>query len=311
TFVLLHHVHHKFDKKTEKTITLVKKADWGIHHALSQNFPLNDSTLLDSDDSDGIKVTLVRSYWGVFEKFVAISKFRKNRFIKTALIGGKLDQDFAALYLQDNNRPLVIAGKSKITGKAFLPTQGIRPGGIGGEFYRFKTPIFGGMQQSSSKLPTINHELRTNLKTLLKQSLTGMEKSHMAYRDELKLANSFASPIKFIYGDLLRISGANLAGNIVLKANGTIIIEANSIIKDVLFVAPKIIIENGFKGTLQAIASESINVEKNVVLEYPSALVVESKETPNRKVSNSFGIHVQGNAIINGILAYLDDSDET
>ncbi|NAY93528.1 hypothetical protein GTQ34_16595, partial [Muricauda sp. JGD-17] len=42
-----------------------------------------------------------------------------------------------------------------------------------------------------------------------------------------------------------------------------------------------------------------------------SALVVESKETPNRKVSNSFGIHVQGNAIINGILAYLDDSDET
>ncbi|NAY93513.1 hypothetical protein GTQ34_16535, partial [Muricauda sp. JGD-17] len=42
TFVLLHHVHHKFDKKTEKTITLVKKADWGIHHALSQNFPLND-----------------------------------------------------------------------------------------------------------------------------------------------------------------------------------------------------------------------------------------------------------------------------
>ncbi len=43
----------------------------------------------------------------------------------------KRDQ-LAALYLKDNNKPLVLVGGTRIDGKAYLPKRGVKSGNIAG-----------------------------------------------------------------------------------------------------------------------------------------------------------------------------------
>ena len=88
-------------------------------------------------------MTVEREFWGVFEKRTAIAEFKKQRFEKTAMVGGRLSKEPFSLYLKDKQRPLIIAGAAKITGDAFLPEQGIRPGNIAGHSYYHGQLLYG------------------------------------------------------------------------------------------------------------------------------------------------------------------------
>lgn len=310
TFVLLHQTHSLFDKKTSRTVEVIKKADLGLQYAMQQEMQINDSVQLNLELDDDIKVSSIKSYWGVFEKYSTISQFRKIRFVKTALVGGGVEDDFSALYLKDNDRPMIIAGKSKITGNAYLPKQGIRQGTIGGQFHQFASPVYGNLKNSLVNLPVLNLELKAHLKKLLFDEASSFQKNTVRFSRNLKHSNSFESPRQYIHGDVLRLSGVDLRGNIVVKANQQIIISADCYIKDILLVAPKITIENKFRGTLQAIASNSIKVGKGVVLKYPSALVVEKGNTANSKDQREANISIEKGAIIKGIIAYFENSEE-
>jgi cytoskeletal protein CcmA (bactofilin family) len=310
TFVLLHQTHSLFDKKSSKAIEVIKKADLGLRYAIQMEFPINDSIQLDLGQGDEIKVSTIKSYWGVFEKYTTVSQFKKTRFVKTALVGGGVEHDFPALYLKDNNRPMVIAGKSKITGNAYLPKQGIRPGTIGGRFHQFASPVYGNLKSSSTSLPALNPGLENHLKQLLVEEVSGLGQNTVRFSRNLKHSNSFESPTQYIYGDVLRLSGVDLRGNIVVKASQKIVIDADSYIKDIVLVAPEIIIENKFKGILQAVVSNKIIVGKDVVLGYPSALVVERGNATNAKDRRETNIHIDKGTVIKGIVAYFENSEE-
>lgn len=310
TFVLLHKTHSLFDKKTSRTVEVIKNADLGLQYAMQQEMPINDSVQLNLQLDDGIQVTTIKSYWGIFEKYSTVSQFRKTRFVKTALVGGGMEHDFPALYLKDNNRPMIIAGKSKITGNAYLPKQGIRPGTIGGRFHQFASPVYGNLKNSSATLPALIPELKNHLKRLLVEETAGFGQNTVRFSRNLKLSNSFESPTQYIHGDVLRLSGVDLRGNIIVRATQQIIISADCYIKDIVLVAPEIIIENKFRGTLQAITSNKIKVRKGVVLEYPSALVVERGNMTNPKEQREANIRIEKGAMVKGIVAYFDNSEE-
>nr|WP_298924950.1 polymer-forming cytoskeletal protein [uncultured Allomuricauda sp.] len=310
TFVLLHKTHSLFDKKTSRTVEVIKNADLGLQYAMQQEMPINDSVQLNLQLDDGIQVTTIKSYWGIFEKYSTVSQFRKTRFVKTALVGGGMEHDFPALYLKDNNRPMIIAGKSKITGNAYLPKQGIRPGTIGGRFHQFASPVYGNLKNSSATLPALNPKLKNYLKSLLLKETDGFGQNTVRFSRNLKHTNSFESPTQHIYGDVLRLSGVDLRGNIIVKATQQIIISADCIIKDIVLVAPKITIENGFRGTLQAIASKKIQAGKRVILDYPSALVVERGNATNPKDHGEANISIEEGATVKGIVAYFENSEE-
>ncbi len=310
TFVVLHQSHSFFDKKSSKTVEVIKKADLGLQYAMQQEVPINDSIQLNLNQEDGIKIAAIKSYWGMFEKYTTVSEFGKTRFVKTALVGGGVEDDFPALYLKDNNRPMVIAGKSKITGNAYLPKQGIRPGSIKGQFYQFTRPVYGNVKKSATTLPTINLALRNYLKRLLVDEVSGFEQNTVRFSRNLKHSNSFESPTQYIYGDVLRLSGVDLRGNIVVKASQQIIVNKDSYLKDIVLVAPKIIIEDGFEGVLQAIATKKIRIGRNVLMDYPSALVVERGNKTNPKDHREANINIDKGTVIKGIVAYFENSEE-
>lgn len=308
TFVLLHHTHHIFDQKTAKVIEIVKKADRGLRYAMTQDIPLNEPVSMPLGDEDGIALTVAKSYWGVFETYTTVSTFQKNQFTKTALVGGKLQEDFPALYLKDNNRPLVIAGTSKITGNAYLPQQGIRQGSISGHFHAFESPIYGTIRRSTPTLPSLATGLTSHLQQLWNASGKTPGKEVIRFSERLELARSFTDSTQYIYGESLRLSGVALKGNIVVRATTQIVIDADSTVEDVVLIAPKISIKKGFTGSLQAMASREITVEEQVELTYPSALVVDRGKTPNRKNRSTPNITIGKDATVKGIVAYFDPS---
>lgn len=310
TFVLLNHTHQLFDKKTSKVVAVVKRADMGIQYAMGQDLQNNVPTTLGLGLDDGIEVTMTKSYWGIFETYRAESKFKKIQLSKVALVGGRLENDFPALYLKDNDRPMIIAGSAKITGSAYLPKQGIRPGGISGRFYQFQTPVYGSTHESSKTLPQVDGGFKTNLKQMMMDDKVNSSVEQLQFKPNLVAANSFESPTQFMYGDVLRFSEGELKGNIVVKARGSITIGKGCAIQDVVFVAPKIMVEDGFTGRLQALATEEIQVGKKAYLRYPSALVVDRGDEPNPKNRRIPHILIQDGAIINGVVGYFGTHED-
>ncbi len=309
TFVLLHQTHMLFDRKSSKQIDVIKYASYGITKAMAQQNLPHDSLRIDFDQDGDIQVSVLKTYWGVFEKYTAVSRFKKNRFVKTALVGGGLSPDFPALYLKDNDRPMIIAGTSKISGDAHLPQQGIRPGTISGEFYQFNRPVYGQIKNSTKTLPPLNKALKDHI-----QQLSTREIVHQANKTRfslgLKLTNSFQQPTLYIEGDFMDLSEVELMGNVLIKASQEIVIRANSKLKDVVLVAPSIRITDGFSGALQALASQKIEVGKRVVLEYPSALLVDRGNRPINARQSQPDLSIGSNTMVKGAIAYLDTSEE-
>ncbi|AWX43274.1 hypothetical protein HME9304_00261 [Flagellimonas maritima] len=311
TFALLHKTHVLFGKKTSKTIAVIKKADLGLNYAMRQDILINDSVTLKIPlDEDGVEVSVFKSYWGIFEKYTVSSRFKKTVFEKTALVGGAVEGQFPALYLKDNDRPMIIAGSAKITGNAYLPEQGIRPGTIAGEFYKFNLPVYGAVKQSSNEFLIIDTSLKKYLKELPKRGNYDFRENHIRFSEGLVLINSFKAPTKYIEGDVIRLSHVDLRGNIMVKASQKIYVGKNSNLKDIVLIAPKISIESGFNGILQCIATESIKVENRVILDYPSVLVVNRGDMPNPKNRSETNIQIGKNVLIKGIVAYMEDGDE-
>lgn len=309
-FVLLHHTHSIFYKKTSKTIEVIKKANMGIQYAMEQNLPLNDSVVLNPRWGGDVEVSVLKSYWGVFEKYGVVSKFQKNQFIKTALVGSGLGDDFPALYLKDNDRPMIIVGTSKIIGDAYLPKQGIKPGTINGQFHQYTSPVYGEIRRSTSSLPALDIAFKNQLNQLLNSNVGFLSDNRVHFSEHMKLANSFESPTQYIYGDVLRLSDVDIQGNVLIKATVQIMVNAKSNLKDVVLVAPKIDIGNGFKGTLQAFASEKINVGKGAILEYPSTIVVDKGNVSNPEDGQDSNIVIEKGATIRGSVSYFENIEK-
>lgn len=309
TFVLLHQTHMLFDQKTSKQIDVIKYADYGIIKAMEQPNFGRDSLRIDLNQDVGVNVSVLKTYWGAFEKYTAVSRFKKNRFVKTALVGGGLSPDFPALFLKDNDRPMIIAGASKIIGNAHLPLQGIRLGAIGGEFYQFNEPVYGQIKNSTKTLPLLSTELKANIKRLLTVDVVS-QASRIRFSPNLKLANSFEQPTLYIEGDFIDLSEVEIVGNVLIKASQEIVIRANSTLKDVVLVAPSIRITDGFSGTVQALASQKIEVGKRVVLEYPSALLVDKGNQPLNAQQRKPDLSIGMETMVKGTVAYLGASEE-
>ncbi|ALM09329.1 hypothetical protein SB49_14150 [Sediminicola sp. YIK13] len=313
TFITLGYTHTFFGKKTDALVSTIKKSELGLEYLLKKDIPYNDTIILDLGINDGIDVKAVKEFWGIYHKYTVISNFRKNRFAKLALIGGKVGEQLPSLYVKDNERPMIIVGNSKITGDAFLPKQGIRPGNISGNSYYNNTLIYGRQLESTSQLPELDQNIKVQIADVLNASFLGPNESIVDITNKKYLSTSFGLPTNYIYGEQINLAGVELIGNIIIKATRKIVVNASSKLQDVILVAPEIVIEDHVTGTFQAIASERIVVGEQCALSYPSALVVyDTKESffgNNQDGLQKPNIDIGSNTFISGVVQYLGESE--
>jgi len=276
SFLVLAYTHDFFEKKTDLAIDLIQAADQGLVDSFEKEMALGVPLDVTSQNELGITVSVTHKYWGVLPLRNAVATKGKQEFIKWALVGVS-EPLKPALFLRDQQRPMVIAGQAQIVGNAFLPERGIKPGNIRGQGYNRSQLVYGQQQKSSDQLPQFTNEWNTQVQQLtgLSQEPTG---ETLAIEKEKVLKNSFKEPMKVFKGSTIRLEHLNLTGHIMVWATKKIIVENNCRLQDVVLIAPEIEIKKGFRGSLQALATKNINVGESCELEYPSVLLVNKNQ---------------------------------
>lgn len=310
SFVLVSYSHNLFMKKTDMLVEVIQAADAGLEYSFAQNM-LEGQTMDVADNSDlGISVSVEKKYWGLLEIRRVKSKKGKLAFEKWAFVG-HADKKRHALYLQDNQRPLVVAGNTKITGTSYLPEQGVKMGSISGNGYNASQLIYGAQSRSGATLPVFRKEIQQHMDKLTSSSFEP-QGEEIQLKKGLVLKNSFKAPTKIIKGSDIRLEKVDLSGNLVVWATHKITVDALSRLHDIILLAPKIEMESLAKGNFQALASEYIAVGKSCQLIYPTVLYVKPNK-PKKEVNRDMEpyISVDSNSSISGVVIYEHKGKET
>ena len=308
SFIILIHIHKQFRIKTNHIIETVNLVDKGLNYVLKNENAANDTISLVLDDEDYKSVKVYKSFWGTYRKVYSKATIKHNKLEKIALAGSKQNMNSQpALYLKDNNKPLVLVGNTKIKGKTYLPKRGVKPGNISGVSYSGEDYIYGTTALCKS-FPKINQELLNYIKALEKSTVYGSnDLEYIDLKSSKKHINSFENPLKLVYSDSeLFLSDVAVLGHIIIQSQTKIIIDKSAKLTDVILIAPIIEIRAHVKGSFQAFATKNISVAKHVTLDYPSALVLDRDYVKDKLNNNNNNmIYVANHTVIKGNIIAL------
>jgi len=300
SFLTLTHTHRFFNIQSKLFLNTIEQANAGIQYGLQGKHLFRDSINLEFSNSN---TKVKRKFWGGFRLLESSSQANFKSFKKMALTGSKITTPVTSLYISESKIPLVLVGNTKIEGTAYLSNKGIKPGSIAGHYYNGKNLVKGKINYDAGNLPSLDQDWKSHISWLLDYIPTQND-DVIPIEEENK--NSFFNPTQFVYDSEQLVLNESYTGNIIIKSETEIIITKYASITDVTLIAPRIIIEKGFKGSGSFIASESITIEEEVSLSYPSALIVlQKKIESNQQISLAAPILISENSFASGIVVFF------
>lgn len=298
SFIQFINLQQKLEKKRDFYGKAILNTFNGFKYLSLNSFEDLSKTIQFSDKGNE-ETTFVVSKWGVYDLVRVISKVKNEEFSKTALMGST-NKERKSVYLVENNAPLVIVGKTRIIGNAYLPMRGVKRGNISGVSYYGDELVYGAIRTSSSNLPE-----NSFIKRLYSINNNINESDSDALDIEIKegIVNSFNSKT-LVYRDYLPIllEDVSLKGNIIIQSFSKIVVTGDSTLEDVILIAPEIEVKSGTKGSFQAFASKRIIIGKNVKLTYPSCLVLNYDSD---RVEENDGIYIDSGTFVKGGVYFL------
>lgn len=253
-------------------------------------------------------VTIGTRQWGMYEIAYARTFSRGDTLSTTFMLGVKPDSVYkSALYLLDQGRPVTFAGNTLVKGIAYLPEAGAKRGWVDGKNFEREKMVEGEIRKSESRLPELN---KAFLQKMLKSiDFKGRGVYHLPLpKDSIKVS-FFHKTIRFHRtGSPLRLNAVFAKGNVVFSSDTLIEVGANAQLENVILCAPNIKFESGFKGKIQAFATDSILVGEDCHFRFPSALcLLEVDSIDNRpKIHLSKGVKLEGSLL--QYVTFLDRS---
>ncbi len=309
SFVLVSYTHVLFKKKTDVTIALIQASQTGLERSFRQPLQIGERLQLTIEKETSIAVEIQKKYWGLLEQRKVVAKKGQLEFTKIGFVGRTSDTR-PALYLKDNQRPMVIAGMARIKGNARLPIRGIKRGNIRGRGYTGSKLIYGREEKSSTSLPQFNKEVQEQLQKLT-QSGFEPQGEEVRLENGLVLRNSFKKETKVIKGDFVNLNNIILTGNVMVWASQKIVVDPSSQLRDVVLVAPQIELKNEVKGNFQAIARDQVKVGTSCTLDYPTVLAVHQPKTyaKNESKKKEPNISIASQSKVKGIIIYQQKNE--
>ncbi|WP_425236629.1 hypothetical protein [Ulvibacterium sp.] len=269
----------------------------------SENFVDFKSEKQDLFDN-GLICEFSKKRWGSYTKLTVKAFFKKDTIQKSAFVGPRGDKDMQALVVCDWDKPLKVSGSTIIKGNMKIPATGYKIVNILGNNQLNKPILKGSIARSSQLLPEISMPIPEGMdKTGTRTGLSKIDKRHLVY-------NGFGKrPLIIELEKGEQLNSLSFKGNIVIKSVDTLYISSSTKIEDVIVQAPKIIIGNGFEGRAQFFAANEIFVEEEVLLAYPSSLVVTSGDVlSEKKITLSEDSRVYGGIAIHA--ATFDEKEK-
>ena len=250
----------------------------------------------------GDSIKLEKEQWGVFDLFTVTAFHEKLKVKRSAIIGNyKYDSTNVALFVADQGKPISITGNAEIKGNCVLPESGFKRAYIEGKNFTGSRMVDGKIKKSASSLPELNNNIaKLNVDFFLNKYVNNSNKV-IAFEDLKKdtLAVSFQDSVTILYSSSpITLDYLFLQGKIIVLSEQNIHISNNANLNDIICVAPSIQVENDFSGKLQLFARDSIIIEENCHLKYPSVIGI----TIPQAGSKSPYIRIEDNTIINGLV---------
>jgi cytoskeletal protein CcmA (bactofilin family) len=303
-----------FKEQSKATIDNIHFSNTGINYLLKQNELNTDTIALNFSEKNNQSIQGHISQWGIFIKAYVKSQHRKKVFIKSALAGGSMDTETTpTLFLQETYNPVSVVGNTKIKGVAYLPSQGIKTGYIGGQSYYGSQLVYGKIEKSELKLPNLEKKYLEQLKLYSENSKPINNDEFVNINSRKKILNSFEKKTIYIYSNrLLNIDDVAISGNVIIKSDTLIRVKKTAQLKDVIIIAPIVEIEDETSGCFQVMARKKILVGKKCSLSYPSALVLlqdnrNINNQSNQKYDNQIFIDKESN--IKGCVCYFQTKE--
>lgn len=306
SFILVNYYNSAYVIQSLKQEQLYRDVNSGINYGLSfhQEIPINAEVEIDLFDDEQHKVMLTKKHWGVFYMLKSEAKWKNKLASKSALIGSNFKEgEEIALYLADQNKPLSLTGKTKITGDCYVPKAGVKRAYIEGKSFVGNQLINGVKLNSSKTLPPINEELiNENLKNFLAvEMLTDSLLDYELFLEKDSIVNSFGNKTLVLYSpSTIDISNKVIEGNIVIKSDRQIIVNRSAKITNVILYAKGILLKKDAKGNMQLFAQDSIVIENNCQLNYPSvvALLGKGNTDVSRKITVKDAVKIKGSLFL-------------
>ncbi len=244
--------------------------------------------------------TITSDYWGVYKKLIIENHIGTDTLKKVLMIGNKYIP--VAIYLADKNEALTLSGNTKINGTCFLPEKSVKRGYAENKHFSGDRLINGKVYKSSKQVKGFDFEgcnraiLNLQNKAYPPNELLGDT-----------IINSFHNS-EFLYfsEELIDLRNKTLIGNIIVRSEHSIIVDSTSTLNDIILIAPSIHFKEKFIGSIQAFAIDSIVVENDVYIRYPSALVlIDQRLESNIKKTL---LTVSGESIIEGMIIALGNN---
>lgn len=270
--LLLAYYNSILSYQNERKIDLLVNAQSGIELLISDSEILmsNESKDIDLFGEECDSVILQRKPWGLFEVVSAEAHRAGVSRTKVALVGYKPDEDDdLALYMVDQNRPLRLSGATRLEGTCFLPKAGIERDYVEGLSYTGTKLVYGKVKLSSNKLPVLDKDLAQEFSSLVSSDV---EKAfaELAIGDTVEASFS-ELPLILNGGDIV-IGDQNLSGHIVIQASRSVTVRGNALLQDIRIHAPVVYFEDGFIGSVQVMATDSVIIGERCQFLYPSSV---------------------------------------
>ena len=306
-FISLSFVHQKQRIKTTYFQEVINTTNQSFEYLNHHKIPYKQQTPLPSFNPTKTSTTTYKTHWGIFDKITITTNKKKESFTKTALLAGSPLQR-TALYIEDQNQPLVLVGNTHIEGTTYLPKQGVKRGTIAGHSYTGSQLIYGNIATSTNKLPQLQNS--EYLRTFIKNPPINYKNNHTELQENTKQVYPFSKPTQLINSqNTIDLRFTTLIGNIIIHSDKKIVVHATATLKDVILIAPEIKIAEKTIGNFQALATQQITVGKNCKLSYPTALILLEKQTPQSELPihnpENHQIYIDKNNQIKGVIAYI------
>jgi len=300
SFILINYYQNLRIAQSEGNIQAISRIESAMNllKVASVHEVSNETIKLFEDDIFPTSIQL--HPWGAYFLATAKTSFRQSNFQQSTLQGYRNEAPFA-IYLAENNMQLSISGDTKLVGTAFLPLKGVKRAYIEGRTYTGTKLIYGEEKRSNKELPKLNRDLLNYLKQNLMDGIpNGVDEVVTYSGSQVSKVQSFQDSTFCIYSiDPIHLLLDSLKGRIVVKSEVSIYIDNQSYIEDVILIAPKIVIQAGFIGTVHLIASDSIVVQPLSQLKYPSSILLSSSHEESAIVLGE-GSSIEGEVILEG-----------
>lgn len=294
TFVQLISLQKRISIKNNLYKESILNVSNGFFYLSNLNLAYNEKETRQLSENEQEKTTFLKKKWGAFDLMYVKATLHKESFEKVGLIGNTITKK-RAIYLTDNNTPLVLVGNTTIIGDAYLPKSGVKRGNISGTSFYGNYLINGNIFKSTATLPSLK-KTRFNKSNYVNDSI-----KNILLKENDNITQSFyKSTLYYQNNSSFTLANIILKGNIIVESNRKITIDKSAQLEDIIIIAPEIEVKPGVTGNFQLFATKKIHIQKNCTLHYPSAIILNNTVEKLSKES----ILIEQNNTINGIVVF-------